>query len=197
MSDQPVPGAMPTEPPATGEPQPPEPSKSLSLDEMKAELEKAQRALLNKTEETARIHKKLESLEKAEEERKKAAMTEAERLKAELEETRQQYAELKKAEQRRAAAEKVGLPLAFAPRLQGETPDELEADAKSLLEALPKAAQQKTPAVAPTNPGSGASTRETVDQQRARVYGTGFNVLDPGFAKAHGGGVIWNKKGEE
>ena len=39
---------------------------------------------------------------------------------------------------RRAAAEKVGLPGALADRLRGETPEEMEADAKSVLAALPK-----------------------------------------------------------
>jgi hypothetical protein len=41
-------------------------------------------------------------------------------------------------ELQRQAAEKVGLPAAFASRLLGESPEDLEADAKTLLASLPK-----------------------------------------------------------
>ncbi len=188
---EPEQGATPPELPETGD-KPPEP-KSMTLEEIKAELEKAQRTLQNKSEETARLHKKLESFEQAEEERKKAAMTESERLAAELKEARKQLAQLTKAEQRRAAAEKAGLPLVFADRLVGETPEELEADAQKLLEALPKGAP-KPPKVEATNPGPGASTGETIAQQRARVYGQGPNVMSDQYAKEHGGGVVIKEK---
>jgi len=94
---------------------------------------------------------------------------------------------------KQAIASKVGLPEAFAQRLQGETDEELEKDAKLLLEALPKA--PKMPAMSATNPGAGASQGETVAQQRARIYGQSVNPLDPNYAKAQGGGVFWpNKK---
>lgn len=136
--------------------------------------------------------KAAEELTAAEQKRKEAEMTELQKLQAALDKAN---AELKRAqlnEMRRAAAIKMELPLVFADRLVGETPDELEADAKKILEALPKA--PKTPAINPTNPGPGASQGETTEQQRARIYGTGINVLDPGWAKAHGGGVVWNGK---
>jgi len=136
--------------------------------------------------------KKVDELTAAEQKRKEAEMTELERLQNELKTTK---ADLKKAqvvEMRRAAAAKVGLPLAFADRLMGETPEDLEADAKKLLEALPKA--PKTPPVAPTNPGGNASTGETIAQQRARIYGQGVDVMSPEYAASHGGGVVMKEK---
>ena len=45
---------------------------------------------------------------------------------------------------RREAAEAAGLPLSFAGRLQGETAEELLADAKAFAEALPKPAPAKS-----------------------------------------------------
>src|SRR5512139_1652933 len=110
----------------------------------------------------------------------------------EREKTKAETKALKLAEMRRAIAVKVELPLVFADRLQGETPEELEADAKKILEALPKA--PKPPTVSATNPGAGASQGETIAQQRARIYGASINPLDPDYAKTHGGGVIWKEK---
>lgn len=75
-----------------------------------------------------------------------------------------------------AAAVKAGLPAAFASRLQGETPEELEADAKSLLEALPKADPKKpTPNISATNP-AGASGGLTQEQKDAKARAS-FNGL--------------------
>lgn len=45
---------------------------------------------------------------------------------------------LELATMQRDAAAKAGLPVAFADRLRGETPEDLEADAKALLASLPK-----------------------------------------------------------
>jgi hypothetical protein len=134
--------------------------------------------------------KKAEELAQAEEQRKQAEMTELQKLQASLEKAQAELKAAKIAEMKNAIAAKVNLPLAFADRLQGETPEELEADAKKLLEALPK---PQPPKVSPTSP-SGASPGETIAQQRARVYGSGVSPLDPAYAKAHGGGVVWNEK---
>ena len=133
--------------------------------------------------------KQADELAEAERKRKEAELTEAQKLSARLEEAEAELKKLRLDEMKRAAAAKVELPLVFADRLVGETPEELEADAKKLLEALPKA--PKTPSVSPTNPGPGASQKETVEQQRARIYGTGINPLDPEYARTHGGGVVW------
>ena len=93
---------------------------------------------------------------------------------------------------RRETAEKVGLPLVFADRLKGETPEELEADAKQILEALPKT--PKPPNVSATNPGAGASQGETAAQALARIHGQGVDIFDPHFVKEHGGGVVFKDK---
>ena len=135
--------------------------------------------------------KQAEELTAAEQKRKEAEMTELQKLTAQLEKANAELKAAQLADMRRTAAVEAGLPLVFADRLKGETPEELAEDAKKILEALPKT--PKTPTVSATNPGAGASQGETIDQQRARVYGTGQNVLSPDFAKAHGGGVVWRE----
>jgi hypothetical protein len=143
--------------------------------------------------------KQAEELAAAEAKRKEAEMTELQKAQAELEKTK---AELKQAhilEMRRAAAAKVAaelkveFPVALVDRLKGETPEELETDAKAILEALPKASKSP-PKVEPTNPGPNGSPGETVAQARARIYGTGIDVLNPEWGKTHGGGVIMPEK---
>lgn len=90
---------------------------------------------------------------------------------------------------KQAIASKVGLPEAFAQRLQGETDEELEKDAKLLLEALPKA--PKIPALGATNPGTGASQGETYEQQWARIHGQSVNPWDPNVHRQQGGGIFF------
>lgn len=136
--------------------------------------------------------KQADELTAAEQKRREAEMTELERLQGELKTARAELKKAQVAEMRRAAAAAVGLPLAFADRLMGETSEDLEADAKKLLEALPKA--PKTPPVSPTSPGGNASTGETLAQQRARIYGQDVDVMSTQYAKAHGGGVIFKEK---
>ena len=130
-----------------------------------------------------------DELSAAEQKRKEAEMTELQKLQAALEKTQSELKAAQLSQLKKDIAVKVELPLIFADRLQGDTAEELEADAKKILEALPKA--PKPPPVSATNPGAGASQKETIDQQRARVYGTGFSPLDPEYAQSHGGGVIW------
>jgi flagellar biosynthesis GTPase FlhF len=85
---------------------------------------------------------------------------------------------------KRAIADKVKLPSAFADRLKGNSDEELEADALTILAALPK----NTPGINPTNPGETGSTAETFEQKKARLSPQNGNI----FAK--GGGVIWPPK---
>lgn len=113
--------------------------------------------------------KKLEAYEKAEAERKQAEMSEIDKLKAQYEEAQAKAARLEKESLQRKAADEAGLPMAFADRIRGESLDEMVADAKGLLEAMPKAPKQ--PAVNPTNPGSGAKQGETDDERRRRLFG--------------------------
>ena len=130
-----------------------------------------------------------EELSEAEKKRKEAEMTEVQKLQAELEKSKAELKATQLIEMRRAAAAKVELPVAFADRLRGETPEELEEDAKKLLEALPKA--PKIPALGATNPGTGASQGETYEQQWARIHGQSVNPWDPNVHRQQGGGIFF------
>jgi len=114
----------------------------------------------NKSEEAARLHKKVEKFEAEENKRKKEAMTEQERLQAERDEALAKARELETKQAQRDAAEKIGLPLAFADRLKGGTPEELEADAKQLLESMPKQGQKPLKGMTPAEAGTKGMTDE-------------------------------------
>ena len=104
----------------------------------------------------------------------KEAQTRADAEKTELQKEKERAdkleADLKKEQlkvMRRDAATEAKIPLAWADRLQGETPEELLADALILLETMPA---KVPPKVEPTNPG-GIQTGETEAQKRARLLG--------------------------
>jgi septal ring factor EnvC (AmiA/AmiB activator) len=163
------------------------------VENMRAELDRVQKALKDANRESAGRRKRLEELEQAEQTRKDQELSELEKLQKKYQETEAKAAKLEREALQRAAAEKIGLPLAFANRIQGETPEEMAEDAKALLEAMPKPAPAKAPALSPTNPGSGAAVGETDEQKRARIYRQGSGLLwNPDNARANGGGVIWN-----
>lgn len=71
-----------------------------------------------------------------------------------------------------------GFPAAWADRLRGDTEEDMEADAKSLMAALPKPAAPNANAA----PGDGGKPRqdvpnlETIHEQAARL-GVSFNAL--------------------
>lgn len=71
------------------------------------------------------------------------------------------------ADLKRTVAEKVGLPLQLAARLVGETEADIEKDAKTLLDTLPKPAKPSAGAI--PNPGGNATTGETLDQRLKRL----------------------------
>jgi chromosome segregation ATPase len=143
----------------------PQPTKPLTAEELQKALEQAQRSLKNKEEEAQRVHSKLKKFEEQEEEKRKAELSEIDKLKAELKETQKQLKKSHTDALKRTIAEKTGLPAVLADRLTGETPEALEADAKALLEALPK---KKAPTLSTTNPG-GASDGETDAEKRKRL----------------------------
>lgn len=149
-------------------------------DEARAmELIRKQREELKQAKKAAA---ELEKYRKAEEERKQAEMTESERLKAELAKAQ---AELKQSQldvMKRQSAATTGLPPAFADRLKGETLEELEADAKVILDALPK--QKAAPNSGATIPGENGKPEETWAQKKQRLMGQPGSIWD-------GGGVIW------
>jgi hypothetical protein len=137
-------------------------------EELKARLAEAEKKLANKSDEAARLHKKVESYDRQEQERKKAQMTETERLQAERDEALQKATEFERKQHQRDAAEKVGLPLAFADRLKGATPEELESDAKALLESLPKAKRASAP---PSSPAEAQTKGVTDEDRRTFLFG--------------------------
>jgi hypothetical protein len=99
--------------------------------------------------------KQAEELTAAEQKRKEAEMTELQKLQAALDQAITELKASKISEMRHSVAAKLSLPSVFTDRLQGETLEAIEEDAKKILEALPKV--PKTPVVNPTSPGPGAN----------------------------------------
>jgi cytochrome c556 len=113
--------------------------------------------------------KKADELSEAEQKRKEAEMTEVDRLNKQLADAQAELKAARIATLQRDAATKHNLPAELASRLKGETPEELEADAKALAELLPK---PKTPPLKPTYPGNNASGEsETYEEKRRRLLG--------------------------
>jgi hypothetical protein len=157
-----------------------------------AELAEIRAALKKANGEAAKYRKTAEQVEqerKAKDEAEMTAVQKAERRAAELE---AELSAVKRAQMQAAAAAKLGLPAALADRLKGDTADELEADAKVILETLPKPAPPapKSPGINPLNPGGNGSPGETREQKRTRLTG---NPIDP-FSS--GSGVFWGEKPE-
>lgn len=78
----------------------------------------------------------------------------AERAQADAERAQAQAKALELAMLRKDIATKVGLPAVLIDRLQGDTPETIEADAKALIESLPKPTVNGVP---PTPQPRGAS----------------------------------------
>lgn len=135
--------------------------------------------------EAKKAQERLARYEQEEQERKKAELSEIDRLKLEKQEAEQKLAELTREKQRREIAEKVKLPFALADRIKGETPEEMEADAKQLFESLPKPV---TPKTGVTNPGAQA-TEPAVERLNSDI-----DPFNPEWVKAHGGGAIVREK---
>jgi hypothetical protein len=127
------------------------------------------RRLRNKEEEAARLHKKVEKFEADEAERKKSAMTEKEQAEERAQKAEAKARELETKQAQRDAAEKVGLPTAFADRIKGDTPEAMEADARMLLENMPKAPKKPGPTPASSPAEGGQAT--TDDERRKFLFG--------------------------
>ena len=110
---------------------------------------------------------KLAQLEKAEQTRADAEKSELQKTQEAAAKLAQENKELLRKIMRRDAAAKTKLPDVFVDRLNGETPEELEADALAILAAIPAKVPPKTDT---TNPG-GYQTGETEAQKRARLLG--------------------------
>ena len=181
-----TPGETPAPKTETVEGNDPEP-KGLTPDELRAENEKLAKALKEANKEAAGRRKRLEELEKSEQERLEASKTELQKAQDRAAQLEAETKNLRLSVLRRDVAAKTGLPEALIDRLKGETLEEVEADAKALLESLPK--EVKKPAINATNP-AGGSINETAAQRKERLRGQSHNSLDPAWAKAHGGGVV-------
>jgi len=130
---------------------------------LKSALEKERE--VNKTNKGALD--KLSKFEEAEKQRKEAEMTETEKLKVRAETAEAQTAKLLLEKQRGEVALKVGLPPILADRIKGETPEEMEEDAKQMLTVIPK---QKLN-VSTTNPGQNALGTQETNAERAKRLG--------------------------
>ena len=146
---------------------PPDQPAGKTLDELKAENERMAKALKEANHEAAERRKKLDDFEAAEQKRKDAELSEVERLKKEAETLRAQAAEAQRSVLQRDIAAEVGLPAMFAARIVGADRDAMLADAKALLEAMPKA-PKSAPGNA-TNPGGATTTAETYEQKKKRL----------------------------
>jgi hypothetical protein len=131
--------------------------------------------------EAAKLQKEIESFKQKEDERKKAELSEIDRLKLEKQEAEQKLAYFAREKLQREIADKLKLPFGLADRIKGETPEEMEADAKQLFDSLPKPVVTKTGV---TNPGA-----QAVEPQIERLNAD-INPFDPNWVKSHGGGVI-------
>ena len=152
-----------------------------------AELKDTRKALSKANREAAQRRKKLETYEKADQERKDAELSEMEKLQKQLTDREGELEELNQKELQRSIAEEVGLPPALAKRIQGDNKEAMQEDAEKLLADIP--ASKKTIKSETTNPGDGKQGK-TDDQRRAELYrGDTTDPFDAEAAKKHGGGV--------
>ena len=161
-------------------------TKPEAFDEARAmELIRKQREELKQAKKTAA---ELERYRKMEEERKQAEMSETERLKAELDKLQSELTAKTVRTMQIEVAAKLGLPAALSDRLKGETLEEMEEDAKAILEALPK--QKAAPNTGATNPGEKAGSGDTFEDAHKR-WKAGEKQPNPFL----GGGVVFPPTG--
>ena len=161
-------------------------TKPETFDEARAmDLIRKQREELKQAKKTAA---ELERYRKMEEERKQAEMSETDRLKAELERAQSELKAKTARTMQIEVAAKLGLPAALSDRLHGETLEEMEEDAKAILEVLPK--QKAAPNTGATNPGEKAGSGDTFEDAHKR-WKAGEKQPNPFL----GGGVVFPPTG--
>jgi len=111
-------------------------------------------------------------------------MSETDRLKMELERAQSELKAKTVRTMQIEVAAKLGLPAALSDRLHGETLEEMEEDAKAILEVLPK---KPAPNLGATNPGDRAGVVETHAQKKARLLGQSPDIYS-------GGGINWGNQ---
>ncbi len=170
----------------TNQAEPPVMSATPTPEQLLLELEQTRAALKKANAEAAGRRKDLEKLEQEKKDKADAELSEMDKLTKRLQEAEARAKSLELSQRRSNIAAKVGLPMALAGRLQGETDEELEADANTILALIPK---QTAPKLNPTNPG-GEAKAPTEDALRKSLYGSQTNMFDPAFQKQSGGGVL-------
>lgn len=130
------------------------------------DLEKMQAALKKANNEAAKYRKQAEALEATETQRKQAELSEMEKLQQQLKEAQTRADSLSRQSMQITAAQKAGLPVDLAARLVGNTQEEMEEDAKSILALIPKPV---APAIGTTNPGAASPQTETREQRLKRL----------------------------
>lgn len=128
----------------------------------KAELDRI-RAALNKA------NKEAEKLRLEKKEREDAQLSEIEKARRDADEAARELATLRRDSLRQKVALDVGLPAKWVGRLQGDSEDELAADAASILADLNK---PRTPAPDPSQ-GPRTNALSEDDQLYESIYGKG------------------------
>jgi hypothetical protein len=160
------------------------------VSKLKSALDKEREA----NKELRKRAKLADELEAAEAKRKDAELSEMEKRDKRIAELEAREKELGRKDLMRQAADEYGLPPSLAKRLQGETLEELKADAAELAKEIP--AKPKVN-VSATQVGSDAEPKETYAEQSYRIYhGSNVDPLDPKQAVQLGGGIFLNTKNE-
>ena len=186
MDETAQPGEMPTEVKPQGEM--PE-AKTAATGDTSDELEQIRAALKKANNEAAKYRKAAELAEQEKKAREDAELSEMDKLKRQLAEYEAKLKQTAYENMQRKVAKEFELPDVLATRLQGEDEDAMREDAKALAATLPKKPTAAT--LSATNPSNGQPAGETLAQQRARVYGTGSDIFNPGEAAKLGGGVVF------
>lgn len=134
--------------------------------------------------EAAQYRTRAKELEEKEKQAEEASLSELEKTKKRAAELEAQLAAVQTEAWRQAAAVKAKLPPELANRIQGKTPEDMEADAAELAKLLPPPAV-KTPGIAATQPGQNATGEAPKPQRFGQI-----DPFDPAFVAAHGGGII-------
>ncbi len=138
-----------------------------------------------------KVTRDMERIQEEERKRKEAEMTDVEKYKAKAEELENALKLERTEKMRLKVSSKYQLPEKLAARLQGETEEEMEADAAELAKLLPK--QKQAPQLQSNDVADGKKG-ETDAQKRARIYNKGANLFDVDAIRERGGGVFFNQK---
>lgn len=147
----------------TGAGETPETGK-LSLEQLQAELQSAQKRIKELNAESAKHRKEADDAAKAKADAEAKALAEQgnfktlyEKAQADLQAERQAKAAIELSLKRERIAQEIGLPALLAERLRGETDEELRADAKALL-GVAKGAMPTHAVGTDSNSGRGNAT---------------------------------------